>query len=530
MEFRIGVNLGDVMVEGEQIYGDGINVAARLESLADPGGICISWKVREEISNKLALSYDDLGAQQVKNIAEPVRVFRVLLAPKVSTSSGRQKTRLIRKHWRKGALLIAGLALLLGVIVFVQQLSIRAPQNAASIPTEHNWIPPLPSMPSIAVLPFSNLSGDPRQEYFSDGITNELITDLSRLNSLFVIASTSSFAYKNKPAKVQKIGRELGVKYLLEGSVLRADNRLRLDTQLVEASSGANLWAGRFDRPLIDVLAVQDDVLKKIVVTLNLQVGLSEKGILTHQDTDSLEAYDEYLRGFSLMLQPSKDINEKARQSFEKAIALDPKYSDPYVGIGATYCVDWVYQWDPDPHTLGQSLEFERKALALDDSVPYAHAILSVVLAYQHYFDAAIAEANRAIALAPNLGGNYFWVTEALNESGKPAEALEAAQKAMRIDPVNRDLYLLHVGEAYLLMGRPREAIPVTKRFLISRPGFVGAHIILAAAYVECGLMEQAHAEAAEVMKLSPQYSLEAGLSKGQSNKVIDDLRKAGLK
>jgi len=468
MEFRIGVNLGDVMVEGDQIYGDGINVAARLESLAEPGGICISRKVHEEIGNKLALSYDDLGAQRVKNIAEPVRVFRVLLEPGVSAVFGRQKTRIIRKHWRTGAWLIAGLALLVGMIVFVQHLSVRAPEIAASIPPEQNWTPPLPNMPSIAVLPFSNLSGDPRQEYFSDGITAELITDLSRLNSLFVIASTSSFTYKNRSVKVQEIGRELGVKYLLEGSVLRADNRVRLDTQLVEASSGANLWAGRFDRPLTDVLAVQDDVLQKIVTTLNLQVGMSEKGILTHQDTDSLEAYDDYLRGFSLMLQPSKEVNEKARQFFEKAIALDPRYADPYVGIGSTYCVDWVYQWNPDPHTLGRSLEFVRKALALDDSVPYAHAILSVLLAYQHHYDAAIAEANLAIGLAPNLGGNYFWVTEALNESGKPAEALEAAQKAMRIDPVNRDLYLLHIGEAYLLMGRPQEAIPVTKRFLVS--------------------------------------------------------------
>src|SRR5207253_1060982 len=204
-------------------------------------------------------------------LTEPVRVFRVLLEPGVSAVFGRQKPRSIRKHWRTGAWLIAGLALLVGVVVLVQHLSMRAPEIAASIPPEHNWIPPLPNMPSIAVLPFSNLSGDPRQEYFSDGITAELITDLSRLNSLFVIASTSSFTYKNRSVKVQEIGRELGVKYLLEGSVLRADNRVRLDTQLVEASTGANLWAGRFDRPLTDVLAVQDDVLQKIVTTLNLQ-------------------------------------------------------------------------------------------------------------------------------------------------------------------------------------------------------------------------------------------------------------------
>jgi adenylate cyclase len=532
MEFRIGVNLGDVMVEGDQIYGDGINVAARLESLAEPGGICISDTVHAQIRNKLALHYQDFGAQRVKNIAEPVRVFRVLLEPEASAASSRKKTRIIRKHWRKGALSITGLALLAGVIVLVQHLSLRPLPTSASLPPEHNWSPPPPSVPSIAVLPFSNLSGDPRQEYFSDGITAELITDLSRLNSIFVIASTSSFAYKNKPAKVQEIGRALGVKYLLEGSVLRADNRVRLDTQLVEASSGTNLWAGRFDRPLTDVLAVQDDVLQKIATTLNLQVELSERGILTHQETDSLEAYDDYLRGYSLMLKPTKEVNEKARQLFEKAIALDPRYADPYVYIGVTYYIDWIWQWSPDSHTLERSLEFVRKALALDDTVPYAHAILSVLLAYQQHYTAAIAEADRAIALAPNLGGNYLWVAEALNTSGKPAEALEIAQKAMRVDPVNRNLYLLEVGVAFLWMGRPNEAVTVLKRFLVSYPDYVGGRVVLAAAYVECGMMEQAHATAAQVMKLSPQYSLEAGAFRGlpPSNHFISNLRKAGLK
>jgi adenylate cyclase len=305
-----------------------------------------------------------------------------------------------------------------------------------------------------------------------------------------------------------------------------------LDTQLVEASTGANLWAGRFDRPLTDVLAVQDDVLQKIVATLNLQVGLSEHGILTHQNTDSLEAYDEYLRGYSLMLKPSKEVNEKARQLFEKAIALDPRYADPYVYMGVTYYIDWMWQFNLDPHTLERSSEFVRKALGLDDSVPYAHAVLSVLLAYQQHYDAAIAEANRAIALAPNLGGNYLWVAEALNQSGKPVEALEIAQKAMRVDPINRDLYLFEVGYAYLLMGRPQEAIPVMKRFLISRPGFVGGQLVLTVAYVECGKIEEARGAAALVMKLSPQYSLEVGPFKGvpPSNFFISDLRKAGLK
>jgi adenylate cyclase len=529
MEFRIGANLGDVVIEGDQIYCDGINVAARLEGLAEPGGIYISGSVHEQIKNKLSLNYQDLGEQKVKNIVQAVRVFRVLSEPKASSA---EKTGFVRKHWRKSALSVAAMALLTGVTILVQHLSVRTPEIAASIPPEHNWSPPLPSMPSIAVLPFTNLSGDPQQEYFSDGMTAELITDLSRLNNLFVIARTSSFAYKNKPAKVQDIGRELGVKYLLEGSVFTAKKSVRVETQLVEASTGANLWAARFDRPLTDVLAVQDDIVQKIVKTLNLQVGLSHKGILTHQNTDSLEAYDDYLRGLNLTLTPTKEANETARSMFGKAITLDPKYADPYVLMGSTYFVDWVWQWNSDPQTLQRSLEFVPKALALDDSTSYAHAILSVLLAYRQQYDAAIAEADRAIALTPNLGGNYLWVAEALNISGKSAEALEFAQKAMRVDPINRELYLFEVGYAYLLMGRPQEAVSVIKRFLVSHPGYVGGQIVLTAAYVDCGEIEQARAEAAEVLRHSPQFSLETGPFKGMSssNRFLSSLRKAGLK
>jgi adenylate cyclase len=325
MDFRIGVNLGDVVVEGAQIFGDGINVAARLESLAQPGGICISDTVHAQIRSKLALNYQNFGAQRVKNIAEPVRVFRVQLEPEASATSGGQKTRVIRKHWRKGALSMKGLALLSGVIVLVQHLSLRPPPTSASLPPEHNWNPPLPSMPSIAVLPFSNLSGDPQQEYFSDGITYELISDLSRLNNLFVIAHTSSFVYKNKPAKMQEIGHELGVKYLLEGGVLRADKRVRVDTQLVEASTGATLWAERFDRPLTDVLAVQDDIVQRILTTLNLQVGLAERGVPARQRTDSLEAYDKFLRGALISFGFTRDSTEKTAADDDKDHRARPR-------------------------------------------------------------------------------------------------------------------------------------------------------------------------------------------------------------
>jgi adenylate cyclase len=323
MEFRVGVNLGDVMVEGEQIYGDGVNVAARLESLAEPRGISISDVVYAQVRNKFPLAYEDLGAQRVKNIAEPVRAWRVVLDRTASVQ--RTRWRIPRRYRRPGVLSLTGLAIVAGAIVLVQHLSFRPPRTSAPIPLGERPAVVQPSIPSIAALPFANIRGDPEQDYFGDGITDELITKLSRLPRLLVIARTSSFAYKNKPAKVQDIGRQLGVNYLLEGSVRKSSNRVRVATQLVQAGAGTEIWAGRFDRPLSDVFAVQDDIVQKIVTTLNLQVSLSERGILTRQTTDNLEAYDDFLRGLTYSWRESKEDNAKALELYEKAIELDPQ-------------------------------------------------------------------------------------------------------------------------------------------------------------------------------------------------------------
>src|SRR5216684_4434827 len=293
MEFRIGVNLGDVMVDGEQIYGDGVNVAARLESFAEPGGICASGTVREHLGNRLALSYEDLGEQSVKNIAKPVRVFRVLMEAGTSTTS--KTRRVARKYVRRGVFSIAGLAIIAATIIIVQHLSLRSPTPSASIPPAQPPALPLPDKPSIAVLPFTNMSGDRDQEYFSDGITDDLITALSRLPVLFVIARTSTFTYKGKAVRVQEVSRELGVKYVLEGSVRKADNQVRITAQLVDATTGDHLWAEHYDRPLKDIFALQDEIVRRIVTTLNLQLNLTEKGVRVAKRTDSLEAYDYLL-------------------------------------------------------------------------------------------------------------------------------------------------------------------------------------------------------------------------------------------
>jgi TolB-like protein/class 3 adenylate cyclase/Flp pilus assembly protein TadD len=538
MEFRIGVNLGDVLVDGEQIYGDGVNVAARLQTLAAPGGICISDSVYGQIKNKIALAYENVGAQRVKNIAEPVRVWRIILngpAPRSHLSRS-----IPRRYRRAGLLSLPGLAIVGLTILLAQYVSFRPPRTSASIaPLPKPPIAPQ-NIPSIAVLPFSNLSGDAREDYFSDGITDELIIKLSRL-ALLVVSRRSSFAYKNTSAKAQDIGRELGVKYLLEGSVRKSGARVRVDTQLVEVNSGTGIWADRFDRPLNDVFTVQDDIVQKIVTTLDLQVSLSERGILTHQTTGNLEAYDNLLRGLSYSWRETKEDNAKALQFFQKAIELDPKYADAYVWIGAIKFNDWLWQFTEDPHAVEQSLVFEQKALALDDSESTAHIILGRIQAEQQRFDSAVAETERGISLAPNAaGGNYFclargdsdWAADTLNWSGKPAEALSVSEKAMSRDPKNRDFHLMEIGLAFYNLGRPQEAVSALKQFVDSYPGLIWARYYLAAAYVDSGMMEQAHAQAAQIMSFSSGFSLDTARLKNMkhSEHLISDLRKAGLK
>src|SRR5713226_8623242 len=319
MEFRIGVNLGDVMVDGAQIYGDGVNVAARLESLAHPGGICISDTVHAQIRNKLPLSYEDLGEQRVKNIAQPVRVFRVMLEGATRTAI-RPTERSLRKHWRGGAFSLVGLAIIVGTIVLVQHLSLRPPTTTASIPPMQTPALTLPDKPSIAVLPFANMSGDRDQEYFSDGITDDIITALSRLPGLFVIDRNSAFTYKGKPVKAQQVSRELGVRYVLEGSVRKADNQVRITAQLADATTGADFWAQHYDRPVKDIFALQDEIVRSIVTTLKLQHNLRERGLLTvSKQTDNLEAFDDFLRGWAYFWSFTREGNAKARQMFEKA-------------------------------------------------------------------------------------------------------------------------------------------------------------------------------------------------------------------
>jgi adenylate cyclase len=539
MEFRIGVNLGDVMVDGEQIYGDGVNVAARLESLAEPGGICLSGTVHEQVRDKLALRYEDAGEQEVKNIARPVRVLRVMLEGGATTRTpAKAPQRPLRKHWRGGVFSLAGLALIAAVIVFVQHLSLRPSNTTASIPTAPTPALTLPDKPSIAVLPFTNLSGDPQEEYFSDGITGDIITALSRSPDLFVIDRASAFAYKGKPIRVEQVSRELGVKYVLEGGVQKAAGQLRVTAQLVDATTGAELWAENYDRPLHDVFSVQDELVRRIVTTMGLQLVLWDRtGLQRLKGTDSLEAYDYDLRGWQYFYTQTREGFPKARKMWEKAIELDPKYAEAYAGVGETYFFEAVFfQSSGSSQALDQAYQWAQKAIALNDSEPQAYMLLGNLDVTKRRYDQAISEAQRAVTLAPNSSDGYVWLARILNFSGRPTEALVAAEKGMRLNPRHPEYCLIMVAGAYMSMGRFEEARSTFEQALATQPNDPAMPMWLAVVDVELGRNDDARAEAAEVLRLSPHYSLATWRQVYQNKdpavpeRWLADLRKAGLK
>ena len=582
MEFRIGINLGDVVVEGERIYGDGVNIAARIESLAEPGGICISGTVYEQIENKLALTYEYLGEQTVKNIAKPVRVWRVVmdeaaavlakhavprsfdsaqdrptqregeqppitLGPAVSLRTGlskddqTQRIGITRRTWT--AALAVPVVLLVGIgVVAMKRLSTpRQPHGVAptspqpAILSEPTQAFPLPDKPSIVILPFANLSDDPEQEYFSDGLTEDLTTDLSQLSGLFVIARNSAFTYKGKAVKIQEISRELGVRYVLEGSVRRADSQVRINAQLIDVTTGSHLWGERYDRPLQDIFTVQDEIVQKIVTTLKLQLTLQEQGYTVRKRTDNLEAYDYFLRGVAYFWRFTQQTNARARQMFEKAIELDPQYAEAHAWLGWTYHAERTFGWSADPQTMERELALAQQALALDDSLAGAHSLLSFGYVEKQQYDQAIAEGNRAIALDPNDAIIYAKQAQVLNLAGRPEEALQAIEKAMRLNPHYPPLNLLELGWAYRLMGRYEEAIAALKRAVIGNPDFLLPHFHLAIIYSELGQDEEARAEGAAILRISPTFSLAEAKSRlpfkdpAEAERYLAALRKAGL-
>ncbi len=460
--FRIGINLGDIIIEGDDIYGDGVNVAARLEGLAEPGGICISGKVHEEVRNKLPTVFEDMGEQQVKNISQPIRVYRVA----------------------SDALAVQ---------------TVRSPSTVL----------PLPDKPSIAVLPFVNMSGDPEQEYFSDGITEDLITTLSRILGLFVIARTSSFVYKGKAIDVKQVSRDLGVRYVLEGSVRTTRNRVRVTAQLIDAHTGLHLWANRYDRDLTDVFAVQDEITTNVVKALQVALVEGEQARVWHRSTDSVEAWSCLTRAVRHAANITREENQIARKLVEEALQLDPNYAVAWVWLGHTYRYDVRFLWASAPdESLAKAAECAERARALDDEYSELHGLLGLIYLVRGEFDAAIDSCERAVALDPNGA----WVTGilglTLNWAGRPEEALNLARKAMRFSPLHPSWYVYVAAHACRLLGRYEEAVVLYQRSINQTPEYILPHIGLTACYAEMGRLEDARSQAAKVLRIDPKYSI----------------------
>ena len=489
MVFRIGINLGDVIEEHERIYGDGVNIAARIESLAEAGGISISRNVYDQVKGKLDFSYEYLGEHSVKNIDDPVRVYRV---------------------------------------------EMEAKSTIPVISREVN----LPEKPSIAVLPFANMSGDPEQEYFSDGITEDIITDLSKISALFVVARNSVFTYKGKSVKVEEVGKELGVSYILEGSVRKALDRVRITAQLVDATTGGHLWAERYDRKLEDIFALQDEVTQEIVSVLAVKLTEAEKTrrACKCQYTCNTDAYDYFLRGLEYFHGFTKKNNVRAREMFRKAVQIDPGYALAYTMLGHTHLADCTLGWNQDAQPIERAFELAQKSIAIDALLSEPHELLGNVYLWKKQHEQAIAELERAISLDPNnadwlagLGGILVWADRA-------EEAIELIGKAMTLNPIFPPNYLWNLGHAFLQTKRFDKAISTLKRAIKQNPDFWPSHILLAASYSAAGRTEEGRAEAAETLRINPDFSLESWRlkcpfkNKEALERRFSVLRKAGLK
>ncbi len=543
MEFRIGINLGDVMVQGEQIYGDGVNIAARLEALADPGGICISGTVYDQIKNKLVLEYEYQGEQTVKNIAEPVRVYRIVMESETAPTIGKgqedsatgPKTRRVgTAHLTWTVLASVGLLVAGGILtlLYPSLSSFRTPHSAI----RDQEALPLPDKPSVAVLPFTNISGDPEQEYFSDGLTEDLTTDLSKISGLFVIARNSSFVYKGKAVDVGEIQRKLGVRYVLEGSVRKVSDQVRITAQLVDTTTGGHVWSERYDRPLQEIFALQDEIRQKIVTALKVKLTKDEQERFQQAPTNNLEAYDYFLRGREPFSQGTKEGNAQARQMLEKAVALDPQYAGAYAMLGNTYFIEWFNQWSQDPQTLERAFELAQRAVTLDDALPLAHGVLGGVYQVKNQHDQAIAEGERAVVLDPNNAESYARLALILGPAGRAEEAIEVAKKAMRLNPHYPPFYIYALGSAYHQAWQNEEAIATMKRYLVYNPNVFIPHLVLTCSYSDLGRYEEARAAATEVLRLSPNFTTEVWKKNqwtkdpAQLERHINNLRKAGLK
>jgi len=515
MQFRIGVNLGDVLVEGDNLLGTGVNEAARLEGLAEPSGIYVSGTIFDHVKGKVDLSFTYLGDQLVKNISEPLRVYSVSVDKEKDATD---------------AVPTSGRAF-----------------DPVTTPTDDNDDDALlginlslPDKPSIAVLPFVNMSADPEQEFFSDGITEDIITALSKISDLLIVARNSTFTYKGQAVDVKQVGREQGVRYILEGSVRKAGSRVRITAQLIDATTGHHLWAERYDRDLQDIFAVQDEITSEVVLALDVRLTQGEQARFWSSGTKNLKAWECCRQALDLANLLTEETRPEARQLFKKAIDLDPDYAVAWIGLG------WIHFHEADigigfgtqvnrEDALEQAVACAKKALELNPSYVDAYAQLGMCHLSSGEHDQAVAMAEKIAGLAPNHAEKLAIAAAIHNKSGEPRRAFGLIKKAMRLCPIYPNWYLYVLGTACRLLGWNGDAARVFEAAIARNPDYIALHVGLAATLGELGREADAKKLAAEILRREPSFSIRnyvAGLSyrdPAESTRFEISLREAGL-
>ncbi len=506
MVFRIGVNLGDVVEEKDRIYGDGVNIAARLESICEGGGVCISGTAFEHVENKLDLAYEDLGEHQVKNISRPIRVYRVLAHSGEAVHNDSQAKKILEP-------------------ASVEKMAF-----------------PLPEKPSIAVLPFDNMSGDPAQDYLGDGISENIITALSYIPEMFVIARNSSFSYKGKPVKVQQVSEELGVRYVLEGSVMKSGNKVRITAQLIDAISGGHMWSERYDRDLKDLFILLDEIAMAVTVALQVELTDGQQAMMSFGSTRNFEAWSCAVKGMSIFYKFGKEDMARSRELFEKAVKIDPKYAAAVTMLAWTHKIDASFGYtDSKENSINLSLELAKKSVAMNDKYPSVHSLFSLLYLIQGNHEKAVEEGKKAIALGPNVPGAHLLFGEVLIYSGYFKEAVRMCEMAMRLHPHAPLYYLGHTLTAYYWVGRYDESLVLAKRLIDQgrKAGFtlgvVWGLTGSAVVKIKLGRLSEARHDADEILKIWPWYNLDYTRSiysyKNSTHLEhwIDGLRTAGI-
>jgi adenylate cyclase len=529
MEFRIGIHMGDIAVAGDRVYGDGVNIAARLEGLAEAGGICISATVHEQVRNKVEVRYDDLGDQAVKNLPDQVHVFRVTLSPGEGPARAPERGRSRARTVGIAALGLVGLVALGLWASWPRPLGWLIDAAGLTGPGE---TPALPDQASIVVLPFANMSGDADQEYFSDGITEDLTTDLSRSPFLFVISRNSAFIYKDRQVKPEDVGRELGVRYVLEGSVRKAGDRVRITAQLIDATTGFHIWSERYDRDLSDIFAVQSEISEEIQVAVGVEINAAETERVRAKPTENLTAYDSFMRALYHLNRFTKKDNLEARRLAERAVEQDPSYAAPIALIGATYALETGFGWNVDRTLLDRAEQYVRRALQLSPDLVNGFLTMAAVNLFRGNPADAAPAAARAIELAPNLAVGHFFYGMAQAQQGNFISATRSIKRALRLNPRAESGYKTIVGYVNFAAGREEEAVAVWERLRAANPDLLNALIPLVAYYQQVGREEDARTVAQEILRVNPDLTAEAAVyatAGGLSEEGVGYLRAAGL-